>query len=75
MHDVWDDNFGFLQEEHRSAIVINMVGGGEKKDDETWRDLALGYARDRGFGVFYFRLNPVRARTQIHHPRQASDTC
>ena len=62
MDEVWDDNFGFLQEVHGSAIVMNMVGSGEKSDDETWRDVALRYARDKGFGIFYYRLNPVRAR-------------
>eukprot|EP00966_Prymnesium_polylepis_P251011 5804313-Prymnesium_polylepis.1 len=58
METVWDDNFGFVQDVHGSAVVVNMVGSGEKGDDQVWRDLALKYAKEKGFGVFYYRLNP-----------------
>lgn len=59
MFDIWDDNFGFVQELHQSAVVINMMGCGNAGMDDDWRDVALQYAMKKGFGVFFFRLNPV----------------
>ena len=57
--EIWEKNFAYLQDEG-ATVVLNMIGSGEKSDDASWRDTALGFVRTRGFGVFYYRLNPVR---------------
>ena len=57
-YQIWDKNFGFIQDAG-SAVVLNIMGAGNKEADLTWQDLALSYARERGLGFFYYRLNPV----------------
>jgi hypothetical protein len=37
------------------------IGGRYSDQDKDWQDWALPYMKKRGFGVFYFALNPVRA--------------
>ena len=55
--NIWEMNFGFLRPTH--PIIIGELGGWFDTDaDQHWQRWALGYAARRGFGVFYWCLNP-----------------
>ena len=58
MPAVWNDHFAFAQEELGVSIVIGEIGGDYSGDDRRWQDWAIPYVKERGFGIFYFALNP-----------------
>ena len=58
MPAVWNDHFAFAQEELGIPIVIGEIGGDYNGEDRTWQDWAIPYVKKRGFGIFYFALNP-----------------
>ena len=58
MVDVWDRHFGFVQQATGRAVLIGEFGGFYTGDDRLWQDAVVDYFVDRGFGAFYFGLNP-----------------
>ena len=58
MENIWETHFGFAQQYTGQAIVIGEMGGFYTGKDREWQDWAIKYAARRGFGVFYFELNP-----------------
>ena len=58
MESVWESHFGFAQQYTGQAIVIGETGGFYTGKDREWQDWAIRHAARRGFGVFYFELNP-----------------
>lgn len=57
MPAVWNEHFAFAQE-LGTPIVIGEIGGDYKGEDRRWQDWAIPYVKERGFGIFYFALNP-----------------
>lgn len=60
MPEQWERHFGHLRDSPTSTpIVIGELGGRyEEEAEREWQRWALEYAAERGFGVFYFGLNP-----------------
>ena len=60
MPEQWERHFGHLRDGPTSTpIVIGELGGRyEEAAEREWQRWALHYAAERGFGVFYFGLNP-----------------
>ena len=57
MPAVWEQHFAFAQG-LGTPIVIGEIGGLYKDIDRQWQDWAIPYLKQRGFGIFYFALNP-----------------
>lgn len=60
---VWQSHFGFVQEATGRPILLGEIGGKYVDQDKQWQDWALDYCREKGFGLFYFALNPDSADT------------
>ena len=58
MPAVWDAHFGFVQRTTGVPVVIGEIGGVYEDRDREWQDWAIAHAASRGFGLFYFCLNP-----------------
>ena len=58
MPEVWQEHFAFAQELSGVPIVLGEIGGKYIDRDKVWQDWAWPYVNERGFGVFYFALNP-----------------
>ena len=58
MVDVWDRHFGFVQQATGRAVLIGEFGGFYTGDDKLWQDKVVDYFVEKGFGAFYFGLNP-----------------
>jgi len=57
MPAVWNEHFAFAQA-LGTPIVLGEIGGGYNGEDRRWQDWAIPYVKERGFGIFYFALNP-----------------
>ena len=44
-------------------MVIGEFGGFYTGSDKVWQDAFVSYSLERGFGSFYFGLNPVSCST------------
>ena len=61
---VWHEHFGFLPELHGTPVVFGELGAWyDDPEDVRWMDWALSHSASRGFGVFFFCLNPNSADT------------
>ena len=58
MPDVWDKHFGFVADLTGRAVVVGEFGGFYTFHDKEWNDAFVGYLIERGFGAFFFCLNP-----------------
>ena len=58
MPGVWESHFALAQKATKRPIVIGEIGGKYTDLDRMWQDWAIPYALQRGFGLFYFALNP-----------------
>ena len=58
MPGVWESHFASVQKETNTPIVIGEIGGQYTDQDRQWQDWAIPYCVQRGFGLFYFALNP-----------------
>ena len=58
MPDIWDRHFGFVAEQTKHAVVVGEFGGFYTGHDRQWQDMFVDYLAHRGFGAFYFGLNP-----------------
>ncbi|KAL1510621.1 hypothetical protein AB1Y20_006922 [Prymnesium parvum] len=58
MPAVWEGHFASVQKSTNTPIVIGEIGGRYTDQDRQWQDWALPYCVSRGFGLFYFALNP-----------------
>ena len=58
MPAVWESHFAFTKEMTGRPIIIGEMGGSYEGLDRQWQDWALPYAVSKGFGIFYFALNP-----------------
>lgn len=67
----WEQHFGFLSP--TSPILIGEIGGKfDTAEDRSWQEWAISYAARRGFGVYYFCLNPNSHDTYAR-PRPLSE--
>ena len=57
-HQVWEAHFAFAQQLTHRPIVLGEIGGRYTDQDRQWQDWAIPYLKQRGFGIFYFALNP-----------------
>ena len=55
---VWDRHFGSVQQSTGRAVVLGEFGGFYTGSDKVWQDAFVTYLLERGFGSFYFGLNP-----------------
>ena len=55
---IWDRHFGLVQQATGRAMVIGEFGGFYTGSDKVWQDAFVTYLLERGFGSFYFGLNP-----------------
>ena len=55
---IWDRHFGSVQQATGRAMVIGEFGGFYTGSDKVWQDAFVTYLLERGFGSFYFGLNP-----------------
>ena len=58
MPAIWMQHFAFAQEKTGRPIVIGEFGGNYVDADRVWQDWAIPYIMEKGFGLFYFALNP-----------------
>ena len=58
MPEVWDKHFGFVADLTGRAVVVGEFGGFYTFHDKEWNDAFVGYLIERGFGAFFFCLNP-----------------
>ena len=58
MPDIWDRHFGFVAEQTKHAVVVGEFGGFYTSYDRQWQDAFVDYLKARGFGAFFFGLNP-----------------
>ena len=58
MPGIWQQHFAFAQEATGRPIVIGEIGGTYVGADKIFQDWALPYIVEKGFGLFYFALNP-----------------
>lgn len=58
MRAIWDAHFGFVPELTKHAVVIGEFGGFYTGFDKQWQDTFVDYMIERGFGAFFFGLNP-----------------
>lgn len=58
MVQIWDRHFGSVQQATGRAVVIGEFGGFYTGNDKVWQDAFVTYLLERGFGSFYFGLNP-----------------
>ena len=58
MPEIWDRHFGFVAEKTKQAVVVGEFGGFYTGYDKQWQDAFVDYLTARGFGAFYFGLNP-----------------
>ena len=58
MPAIWDRHFGFVAEKTKQAVVIGEFGGVYTGYDRQWQDEFVDYLKRKGFGAFYFGLNP-----------------
>ena len=56
--EVWDKHFGFVADLTGRAVVVGEFGGFYTFHDKEWNDAFVGYLIERGFGAFFFCLNP-----------------
>ena len=69
MPDIWDRHFGFVAETTKQAVVIGEFGGVYTSYDRAWQDAFVDYLNLKGFGAFFFGLNPDSDDTGglLHH--------
>lgn len=58
MEAIWDRHFGFVAELTKHAVVLGEFGGVYTSYDRAWQDAFMTYLIKKGFGGFYFGLNP-----------------
>ena len=73
MPGVWEYHFGFAKELTGRPIVLGEMGGRYTNQDKAWQDWAMPYIVQRGFGLFYFALNPDSEDTGGLVPRDWSE--
>ena len=63
MPGIWDDHFGTVHEETGLATVIGEWGGVYTGTDKIWQDKFMEYMTAKGFGYFFWCVNPESADT------------
>lgn len=58
MPSIWDTHFGNAIEFTESAIIIGEWGGTLAGKDAAWQAGFVKYLKKKGFGFFYWCLNP-----------------
>lgn len=62
MRAIWEDHFGGSTNSG-AAVVVGEFGGRNVGADETWHETITGYIRSKGFGSFYWCVNPSSGDT------------
>ncbi|TYZ68524.1 hypothetical protein PybrP1_006430 [[Pythium] brassicae (nom. inval.)] len=64
MPAIWDLHFGFVYKKN-GPIVMGEWGGKYRDDaDKKWQDKFASYIKTKGFGSFYWSLNPNSGDTE-----------
>lgn len=64
MPAIWDTHFGNVNNATKYATIVGEWGGTYEGKDKLWQDQFAKYLMKKGFGFFYWCLNPTSSDTK-----------